>query len=192
MVFDIDGGLADMSAVADRFGPNPWGPGAWREFFTRLDEAAVVEAGRDLVAATAALGFTVIYSTTRPYFTIRATREWLAEHEFPPGAALFSRPSKDSRMPALEVKRVHCRTVEHRLRGGCLAAFVDDEPDIVAGLRGYGYASRRFARLQGRRPASLHTALLLGPRDFTERPPSRRGRLAHRRSATPVAAAASR
>ncbi|MFF5992885.1 LNS2 domain-containing protein [Prauserella flavalba] len=186
VVFDIDGGLADMSAVADQFGPNPWGPRAWNEFFARLDEAAVIEAGRALAAATAALGFTVLYSTTRPYFTTRATREWLAAHDFPRAAALFSRPSPDARTPAVEIKLRHCRIVEQRLLRGYLAAFVDDEPDVVTALRSHGYASRRFDRLHGCDLVDLHAALVFGPgrREFTEREPLGRARIAHRTAFT--------
>jgi hypothetical protein len=77
-IFDIDGGLADMSVVTDQLGPKPWRRPVWQEFFARLGEATVFEAGRDLVAATTALGFTVTYYTTRPDFTIPATRQWLA------------------------------------------------------------------------------------------------------------------
>jgi hypothetical protein len=193
VVFDIDGGLADMSAVADQFGPNPWGPRAWNEFFARLDEAAVIEVGRELVVATAALGFTVLYSTTRPYFTIRATREWLTQHDFPPAAALFSRPSPDAKTPALDIKLLHCRIVEQRLHRGYLAAFVDDQPGVVSAVRSHGYASRRFERLHGCDPVDLHAAPVFGPgrREFTEREPLRRARIAHRTPFTAPSALAS-
>ncbi|MET9263724.1 hypothetical protein [Amycolatopsis sp. NPDC004079] len=187
VVFDIDGGLADMSAIAGELGPTPWRRDVWQQFFARLDEAAVLDAGRDLVAATAALGFTVLYSTTRPGFTMPATRQWLADNELPPAAALFSRPNK-ANGPAVEIKLQHCWLIARRLRAGYLAAFVDDEPDVVTALRAHGYAARLFDRLHGRDPVDLHASLVFGParRDFTERKHLRDARVAHR---TPLAAA---
>jgi hypothetical protein len=95
VVFDIDGGLADMSPVTDRLGPKPWRQEARQEFFAGAGDAAVIEAGRELVAAVAALGFTTLYSTTRPDFTTRATRHWLSDYDFPPGP-VFSRPNKSA------------------------------------------------------------------------------------------------
>ncbi|ASR39959.1 hypothetical protein BAY61_32265 (plasmid) [Prauserella marina] len=182
VLFDIDGGLADMSAVTDELGPKPWRRDVWQQFFARLGEATVFDAGRDLVAATAALGFTVIYSTTRPDFTIPATRSWLAAAGLPPAAAVFSRPNKAGTQAALEVKLQHCWIVDRRLRDGYLAAFVDDEPDIVTELRRHGYAGRRFERLHGCDPVDLHAALVFGPgrREFTERKHLREARIAHR------------
>lgn len=179
VVFDIDGGLADMSAFDAVLGPGPRPRAAWQEFFSHLGEAAVVEAGRELVAAVAALGFTVIYSTTRPQFTVPATRAWLAEHGFPAGAALFSRHGKNAGLPAITVKLQHCEVIRRRTRRGYLAAFVDDEPEIVTALREHGYAGRRFARLHDTTTAELQSALVRGPRRLHEQRWSHRGRRAH-------------
>jgi hypothetical protein len=75
-----------MSATAVGLGPTPWSYAAWQTFFDHLADAAVLADGRDLVAATATLGFTAVYSTTRPTFTVPVTRQWLADHDFPTGA----------------------------------------------------------------------------------------------------------
>lgn len=162
MVFDIDGGLADMSPVTDRIGPEPWRSHAWQKFFAGVGDAPVIETGRELVAAVAALGFTTIYSTTRPDFTTRATRHWLSDHDFPPGT-VFSRPSNQRARPALEIKLHHCSIIERRIRRGYLAAFVDDDPDIVIQLRAHGYAGRRFERLHDCGLVDLRPALVFGP-----------------------------
>jgi hypothetical protein len=141
----------------------------------------VIEVGRELVAAVDALGFTAIYSTTRPDFTTLATRRWLSDHDFPPGA-VFSRLNNQRARPALEIKLHHCSIIEGRLRRGYLPAFVDDEPDIVTGLRAHGYAGRRFERLHECSLVNLRAALAIGPalRGFTERKYLRRARLAYR------------
>lgn len=123
----------------------------------------MVDTGRGLVAATAALGFTVIYSTTRPDLTIPATRNWLAAAELPPAAAVFSRPNKDGSQSALNIKLRHYWIVERRLHDGHFAAFID-EPDIVTELRAHGYSGRRFERLHGCDPVDLHAALVFRPR----------------------------
>lgn len=192
VVFDIDGGLADMSATATQLGPTPWSHAAWQTFFDHLLDAAVVEDGRALVAATAGLGFMVVYSTTRPAFTAPATRQWLVDHDFPGAAALFCRPNSEWTASPLTVKHGHCHTVEQRLgEDGYLAAFVDDEPNVITGLRRQGFAGRRFTRLTDCTPANLHKALVLGPRAFTERPRSHRGRQPHRKAMLPLLAAAS-
>jgi hypothetical protein len=168
VVFDIDGGLADMSPVTGRLGPRPWRRNAWQEFFDGIGDAIAIEAGRELVAAVAALGFSAIYSMTRPEFTTAATRRWLSDHDFPPGAVL-SRPNDQQARSALEIKLQHCQIIERRLRRGYLAAFVDDEPDIVTGLRTHGYAGRRFERLHECNLVNLRAALAIGPaqRGFT-------------------------
>ncbi|WP_232661881.1 hypothetical protein [Pseudonocardia sp. TRM90224] len=181
VVFDIDGGLADMSPIADRLGPRPWRQDAWQEFFAGIGDAVVIEAGRKLATAIANLGFTTMYSTTRPTFTTTATRGWLSDHGFPAGPVL-SRPNNQAACPALEIKLNHCSIVERRIRRSYLAAFVDDDPAIVTELRNHGYAGRRFDRLHDCSPASLHAALVYGPSrpEFTERKHLRRARAAYR------------
>lgn len=140
VMFDVDGGLADMSAfehfVADR-------PRRWAQFFNHAPQAAVVERGRHLVLITAALGYTVLYSTTRPAWAGPLTRGWLADHEFPAGV-LFTRTLRETTTQAGDVKLRHCRSVFGRLRCCRLAAFVDDEPKIVSILRAHGMPSRSF------------------------------------------------
>ncbi|MCQ4117580.1 hypothetical protein [Rhodococcus tibetensis] len=67
-IFDIDGGLADLSEFAHLLTDESEGSRrqAWQRFLDNVGQAAVVEPGRDLVEAVAGLGFVVVYSTTRP------------------------------------------------------------------------------------------------------------------------------
>jgi hypothetical protein len=140
VMFDVDGGLADMSAFETilRTQPRPWA-----QFFKHAPHAAVVENGRHLVQETAALGYTVLYSTTRPCWVGAVTRAWLIEHDFPAGT-LFTRTAREVTTQAKDVKLRHCRSVFGRLRRARLAAYVDDEAKIVSIMRAYGMPSRTF------------------------------------------------
>ncbi|MBN6040055.1 hypothetical protein [Amycolatopsis sp. 195334CR] len=179
-VFDIDGVLADMSAHAGVLrAPGPRRK-AWQEFFSHCGDAAVLTTGWHLANAAVEAGFTVVYSTTRPYFAVPATRHWLSEHQFPAGAALFYR---DTSAPAAAViKQAHCRIVNERVRRGYLAAFIDDDPEAVHHLLDRGYAAEHHLRLRGLNTADLRTALIQGPDGFTERRRPHAGRLAHQRA----------
>ncbi|WP_257016345.1 hypothetical protein [Rhodococcus sp. ACS1] len=140
VMFDIDGGLADLSEFAHILAGDSEGSRrrAWQRFFEHVGQAAVVEPGRDLVEAVAGLGFVPVYSTTRPVSCAGQTRVWLGEHGFPQGRALLCR-SRDDVRPAVEVKAGHCRAV-----GRWLSAFVDDESEIVGALRSRGVRAHSF------------------------------------------------
>ncbi|WP_244461518.1 hypothetical protein [Rhodococcus sp. ZPP] len=112
VMFDIDGGLAGLSAFAHLLTDDSGGTRrqTWQQFFDNVGQAVVIEPGRDVVEAVAGLGFVVVYSTSRPASCAPQTRMWLEEKGFPPGRALLCRPRGDHR-PAVEVKAGHCRAV---------------------------------------------------------------------------------
>jgi hypothetical protein len=159
VMFDLDGGLADLSEFADHLTVGVSGGNrrqAWQRFFDNVGRAAVVEPGRDLVEAVAALGFVVVYSTTRPFSSAAQTRMWLSGNGFPDGRALLCR-SRDDYRCAVEVKASHCRAV-----GRWLSSFVDDEPATVDALRSRGVRAHSFDVLSGLRVRELRVALTAG------------------------------
>ncbi|WAM19217.1 LNS2 domain-containing protein [Rhodococcus sp. JS3073] len=159
VMVDIDGGVADLSAFTHLLtAANSDGSRrqAWQRFFDNVGQAAVVEAGRDVVEAVAGLGFVVVYSTTRPVSYAEQTRMWLGENGFPPGRALLCRARGDHRT-AVEVKAGHCRAV-----GRWLSAFVDDEPETVDALRSRGVRAHSFEELSGLRVQKLRATLTAG------------------------------
>ncbi|WP_037203476.1 hypothetical protein [Rhodococcus opacus] len=158
VMFDIDGGLADLSAFTHLLTGDSDGSRrqAWQRFFDHVGKAAVIEPGRDLVEAVAGLGLVVVYSTTRPVSCAEQTRMWLGGNGFPPGRALLCRSRGDVR-PAVEVKAGHCRAV-----GKWLSAFIDDEPDNVDALRSGGVRAHSFDELSGLRVRELKTVLVAG------------------------------
>jgi hypothetical protein len=144
----------------------------------------VIEPGRDLVEAVAALGFVVVYSTTRPVSSAKQTRRWLSENGFPEGRALLCRARDDYRS-AVEVKAGQCRAV-----GRWLSAFVDDEPVAVDALRFRGVRAHSFDLLSGLRVRELRATLTAGtgerPTGHKMRQPRRQGHRGtpHRRHGT--------
>ncbi|MHA4855025.1 MULTISPECIES: HAD family acid phosphatase [unclassified Rhodococcus (in: high G+C Gram-positive bacteria)] len=159
VMFDLDGGLADLSEFAEYLTVGDAGGNrrqAWQRFFEHVGQAAVIEPGRDLVEAVAALGFVVVYSTTRPVSSAAQTRIWLSRNGFPSGRALLCRSREDYRS-AVEVKAGHCRAV-----GRWLSAFVDDEPETVDALRFRGVRAHSFGELSGLRVRELRAMLTAG------------------------------
>ncbi len=158
VMFDIDGGLADLSKFAHILAGDSAASRrrAWQRFFEHVGQAAVVEPGRDLVEAVAGLGFVPVYSTTRPVSCAGQTRLWLGEHGFPQGRALLCR-SRDDVRPAVEVKAGHCRAV-----GRWLSAFVDDESEVVDALRSRGVHAHSFDGLSELGVRELRTTLSAG------------------------------
>ncbi|CAG7634342.1 hypothetical protein SIM91_43645 [Rhodococcus opacus] len=161
VMFDLDGGLADLSEFAHLLGGDSHGNRrqAWRAFFEHVGQAEVVEPGRDLVEAVAGLGFVVVYSTTRPVSCAGQTRLWLGEHGFPPGRALLCRSRGDHRS-AVEVKAGHGRVV-----GRWLSAFIDDESETVDVLRSGGVRAHSFEVLSGLKVRELRATLTTGTGD---------------------------
>ena len=67
VMFDIDGGLADLSAFTHLLTGDSDGSRrqAWQRFFDHVGQAAVIEPGRDLVEAVAGLGLVVVGRSPR-------------------------------------------------------------------------------------------------------------------------------
>ncbi|RZL74474.1 MAG: hypothetical protein EOP32_34100 [Rhodococcus sp. (in: high G+C Gram-positive bacteria)] len=185
VMFDVDGGLADLSELAHLLTGDSEGSRrqAWQRFFDNVGQAAVVESGRDVVEAVAGLGFVVVYSTTRPVTCAGQTRLWLGENGFAPGRALLCRSPGDHRS-AVEVKAGHCRAV-----GRWLSAFVDDEPEVVEVLWSGGVRAQSFEVLSGLRIRELRATLTAGTlgastgRGHRSRGHGRRGATHRRRGA---------
>ena len=144
VMFDIDGGVADLSAFAHLLTDGTVGSRrqAWQRFFGTVGQVAVLEPGREAVAG---LGFVVVYSTTRPVSYAKQTWVWLGENNFPPARALLCR-ARGNHRASVEAKAGHCRAV-----GRWLSAFVDDEPETVDALRSRGVRAQSFAVLSGLR-----------------------------------------
>ncbi|KXF48873.1 hypothetical protein AXA44_01885 [Rhodococcus sp. SC4] len=160
VMFDLDGGIADLSAFAHFVTGDSEASRrqAWQRFFEHIGQAAVIGPGRDVVEAVAGMGFVVVYSTTRPVSCAEHTRMWLGENGFPAGRALLCRNHGDHR-PAVEVKVGHCRAV-----GSWLSAFVDDESETVDVLRSRGVYAYPFDALSGIRVRELRATLSAGKR----------------------------
>jgi hypothetical protein len=96
VMIDIDGVLADLSAHAGVLADEDIDPAQrWREFFAHVPDAAVLAGGHDLAWAVHGLGYTIVYSTTRPAYALAATRQWLPDQDFPEGRAVLGRPASE-------------------------------------------------------------------------------------------------
>lgn len=160
-MLDVDGVLADLSAynavlVDEQIPPAQ----RWRDFFAHIPDAAVLSSGQDLAWALDGLGFTIVYSTTRPSYAHAPTRSWLAE-DFPAGRALLCRPASEftehTRQP-WQIKLGHARAVTNR-HPAWLKAFVDDDQDAVRRLTGSGVPAHDAAALAQLGVASLRGRL---------------------------------
>ncbi len=161
-MIDIDGVLADLSphdeVLRDADIPAVQ---RWREFFAHIPDAAVIEAGHDLASAIESLGYTLVYSTTRPAYTRAATRLWLADRDFPAGRALLTRPTTEfAQHPqtAWRIKRAHTRAVTNR-QPAWLRAFIDDDADDLARLASEGIPVHDAAALRTLGVSALRTHL---------------------------------
>jgi hypothetical protein len=147
VLLDVDGVVADMSTFEHELAR----PAAarWPAFFSHLADAEVIASGFDLAWAVEGLGFTLVYSTTRPDHTHTGTRAWLTDHDLPAGRALLCRPHTMAwSSTAAEVKRSHCRLVR-RQHPRWLRGFVADEAGIVDELAGEGLPALLAADLAG-------------------------------------------
>jgi hypothetical protein len=147
VLLDVDGVVADMSMFEHELAR----PAAarWPASFSHLADAEVNASGFDLAWAVEGLGFTLVYSTTRPDYTHTGTRAWLTDHDLPAGRALLCRPQTMAwSSTAAEVKRSHCRLVR-RQHPQWLRGFVDDEAPIVDHFAGEGLPALLAADLAG-------------------------------------------
>ena len=139
VIIDIDGVLADLSAYESLLAVDERpAEQRWEEFFAHIPDAAVIDTGYDLAWAIDGLGYTIVYSTTRPRYTRDSSRLWLTTKDFPTGKAMFTRPKTPAGLhpqPAWQTKLSHARAVTHQHRAW-LRAFIDDDPAARAKLTG--------------------------------------------------------
>ncbi|MDJ0362212.1 hypothetical protein [Rhodococcus sp. H29-C3] len=161
-MIDIDGVLADLSAHEAILAEEEIPPAQrWREFFAHIPDAAVLGSGHDLAWAVDGLGYTIVYSTTRPAYALGATRTWIADQDFPMGRALLGRPASEfteHTRQAWQIKLGHARAVTNR-HPAWLRGFVDDDQDIVRRLTGCGVPAHEAGALAQLGIASLRGRL---------------------------------
>ena len=155
-MIDIDGVLADLSAHDSVLTDDEIDPAQrWREFFAHVPEAAVLAGGHD------GLGYTIVYSTTRPSYALPATRAWLTDQDFPDSRAVLGRPASEYNQhtrQAWQIKLGHARAVINR-HPAWLRGFVDDDPDAVRRLSVSGVRAHEADSLAQLGIASLRDRL---------------------------------
>jgi hypothetical protein len=121
VIIDIDGVLADLNAYESLLAVDERpAEQRWEEFFAHIPDAAVIDTGYDLAWAIDGLGYTIVYSTTRPRYTRDASGLWLTDKDFPTGKALFTRPKTPAGLhpqPAWQTKLSHARAVTNTASG---------------------------------------------------------------------------
>ena len=144
-VFDIDGVVADVRHRLHHLER----PKSWPAFFAAADEDALLPEGARLVADLAR-AHEIVWLTGRPAWLRDTTADWLARHGLP-GRELHLRPGRDYR-PA----RLYKLEVLQRLAPRGLAAFVDDDPEVVTAAAAAGFPALLAEWLP--RTATLHDA----------------------------------
>ncbi|MCU1657095.1 MAG: nucleotidase [Pseudonocardiales bacterium] len=127
-VFDIDGVVADVRHRVHHLEP----PKSWRAFFREAADDTLLAEGARLVTELAT-DHEVVWLTGRPEWLRRTTAEWLAGQGLP-GTELHLRPERDYR-PARQYKL----DVLRRLASRGIAAFVDDDSDVIDTALAAGY-----------------------------------------------------
>jgi uncharacterized HAD superfamily protein len=128
-VFDIDGVVAD---VRHRLHYLESRPKDWGGFFGAAADDPPLAEGVTL-AADLAQQHSLVWLTGRPGWLRTVTMHWLAEHGLPAGE-LFMRGSGDRR-PA----RLYKLGVLRRLASREIAAFIDDDAEVVDAAKQAGY-----------------------------------------------------
>lgn len=127
-VFDIDGVVADVRHRLHYLDQ----PKSWAAFFEAAGEDTLIPAGARLVADLAQK-HQIVWLTGRPEWLRDTTADWLDQHGLP-GTELHLRPNRDHR-PA----RLYKVDVLRRLTARTIAAFVDDDPEVIAAAIGAGF-----------------------------------------------------
>jgi hypothetical protein len=127
-VFDIDGVVADVRHRLHHLDR----PKSWSSFFAEAAEDPLLDPGARLVADLSGQ-HEVVWLTGRPEWLRAITETWLVEHGLPEGE-LHMRPAHDHR-PA----RLFKVGVLDRLATRGIAAFVDDDPEVVDAAVAAGY-----------------------------------------------------
>ncbi|HZE49687.1 MAG TPA: hypothetical protein VE074_08995 [Jatrophihabitantaceae bacterium] len=128
-VFDIDGVVAD---VRHRLHYLESRPKDWGGFFGAASDDPPLAEGVTL-AADLAQQHDLVWLTGRPGWLRTVTTHWLAEHGLPVGE-LFMRGSGDRR-PA----RLYKLGVLRRLANREIAAFIDDDAEVIDAAKQAGY-----------------------------------------------------
>lgn len=131
-VFDIDGVVADVRHRVHHLHRERTGHRSWQRFFAEADADPPLREGLALVGDLAA-AHEIVWLTGRPEWLRAITADWLRRHGLP-GEELHMRRNGDFR-PARDYKLAVLREL-HR-RG--LAAFVDDDGEVVAAALACGY-----------------------------------------------------
>jgi hypothetical protein len=127
-VFDIDGVVADVRHRLHHLEP----PKSWSAFFGAADADPLLPEGARLVAELARR-HEIVWLTGRPEWLRSVTASWLSDHGLP-GAELHLRKGGDYR-PA----RVYKLETLRRLRRREVAAFVDDDVEVVTAASADGF-----------------------------------------------------
>lgn len=127
-VFDIDGVVADVRHRLHHLGGRSKD---WASFFAAAGDDTPLPEGFALVAD---LGrrHEIVWLTGRPEWLRVTTAQWLRRHDLPAGE-LFMRPGGDHR-PAPMYKVAILR----RLMPRSIAAFIDDDSEVVDAASGLG------------------------------------------------------
>jgi hypothetical protein len=131
-VFDIDGVVADVRHRVHHLHRAPGGHRSWQRFFAEADADPPLAEGLALVRDLAAR-HEVVWLTGRPEWLRSITADWLQRHELP-GDELHMRRNGDFR-PARDYKLTVLRALERRR----IAAFVDDDGEVIAAALASGY-----------------------------------------------------
>ncbi|WP_304045737.1 hypothetical protein [Jatrophihabitans endophyticus] len=126
-IFDIDGVVADVRHRLHHLERR-----RWLRFFDAADRDPLLAQGAALVADLAAQ-HDLVWLTGRPEWLRSVTTQWLRVHGLP-GDELHMRPDGDYR-PA----RVYKLEVLDGLADRGIAAFVDDDEDVVQAALRRGY-----------------------------------------------------
>ncbi len=129
-VFDIDGVVAD---VRHRLRHLDKRPKDWARFFAAADRDPVLPEGVELALRQAA-EHVLVWLTGRPEHLRPVTDAWLRRAGLP-AELLFMRPANDRR-PAKDFK---AGLLARLARESSIALVVDDDPEVVAKLRGLGH-----------------------------------------------------
>jgi phosphoglycolate phosphatase-like HAD superfamily hydrolase len=127
-VFDIDGVVADVRHRLHHLDA----PKSWSRFFAEAADDPLLEVGARLVFELGA-SHDIVWLTGRPEWLRDVTHGWLDEHGLPT-AELHMRPPHDHR-PA----RLYKLGVLRRLARRGVAAFVDDDPEVVDAALAAGF-----------------------------------------------------
>jgi phosphoglycolate phosphatase-like HAD superfamily hydrolase len=126
-VFDIDGVVADVRHRIQHVRRH-----RWQRFFAAAGDDPLLAEGAALVADLAEV-HEIVWLTGRPEWLRAITEDWLAGHALPI-EELHMRPDGDYR-PA----RIFKLGVLRRLQPRGIAAFVDDDPEVIAAATAAGY-----------------------------------------------------